>query len=654
MASNCLLWVFVLGFFYLDLANAQGNYIPYYDAPSYNCTIPRVIQGEWYSREKNLDTVTIIDASKMSRRGTCMEHDTDYAATYQFLFADNPQDRQSCHYCVTIYVRTVNIIEKRETGCVTLSGNEKAKLEQVCKRLDDDSQLITLFAENYTPINCRSSLEGVFHFDYQNRFSFTGECRHPDQQIHSCQNVGSQFLIANQKFNITYRKCEGMSWTFDGVVEFACLGDWFVGKDHFFAVANTKESRKDEKYRCMLKNRDDDYFLGVSITPECNTLKTVEKSPERMRLKPVRSNIVEHSCLLPENFTGQWINTANIDADVDINSTHIVETWHPDVSRWRKAVYVCQEKRDTRYMMARLTIDGCQVDYQCFDFQPRHHNIIRFRKGVAMIMDDFQTVCSWVQFKNDVEWKYDLMLKKDPVPIRCPVAGAFEFQQEGDFKFKTRILGGITKDPRHDVWGRTGQYSCKHKISRLAVCDTDQKEITIDNEYCWSTDHLGRPIDIYSDPDYRMQCIGYWKENLKSYLITYDELDAFTKYRCWVYQRSDLNKILMSMSVGPYCDLVQDVDSGNWTQGAVVSLVMDENEREFDRCPMYFNDGANPWQVEENHIRVFDFSQRSSSEQQTLNVWTKFIPFVVIHMNYPYLSRRVFGPNLHLSQITTA
>ena len=69
-------------------------------------------------------------------------------------------------------------------------------------------------------------------------------------------------------------------------------------------MANTKESRKDEKYRCFLKNRDDDYFLGVSITPECNTLKTVEKSPERMRLKPVRSETVEHSCLLPENFTG--------------------------------------------------------------------------------------------------------------------------------------------------------------------------------------------------------------------------------------------------------------------------------------------------------------------------------------------------------------
>jgi len=29
-----------------------------------------------------------------------------------------------------------------------------------------------------------------------------------------------------------------------------------------------------------------------------------------------------------------------------------------DVSRWRKAIYICKEARDSRYMMARLTIDG--------------------------------------------------------------------------------------------------------------------------------------------------------------------------------------------------------------------------------------------------------------------------------------------------------
>ena len=133
-----------------------------------------------------------------------------------------------------------------------------------------------------------------------------------------------------------------------------------------------------------------------------------------MQMVPVRPATVEPGCLLPgraildnfwwiliiyhsENFTGEWINTANIDADVVINSTHIIEKWNPDVGRWRKVVYICVEQRDSRYMMARLTVDGwwvvdnnlsedalltkyfsSQVDYQCVDYVPRHHNIIRW------------------------------------------------------------------------------------------------------------------------------------------------------------------------------------------------------------------------------------------------------------------------------------
>ena len=51
-----------------------------------------------------------------------------------------------------------------------------------------------------------------------------------------------------------------------------------------------------------------------------------------------------------------------------------------------------------------------QKDYVCFDFVPRHHNIIRYRKGLAMIKDDFHTVCSWTQFPGKNAWKYDLLL----------------------------------------------------------------------------------------------------------------------------------------------------------------------------------------------------------------------------------------------------
>lgn len=74
-------------------------------------------------------------------------------------------------------------------------------------------------------------------------------------------------------------------WVF-AVVDYNCLGDWFVGENKYFAVANTRESRKSEKYRCFLRNKDDDLNVGVSITAECNTLKTVEDSPEKLYVVP--------------------------------------------------------------------------------------------------------------------------------------------------------------------------------------------------------------------------------------------------------------------------------------------------------------------------------------------------------------------------------
>lgn len=55
-----------------------------------------------------------------------------------------------------------------------------------------------------------------------------------------------------------------------------------------------------------------------------------------------QAEVVEPGCRLPQNFSGDWINTANIDADVFINETHIIETWYPDEGRYRRTIYVCR------------------------------------------------------------------------------------------------------------------------------------------------------------------------------------------------------------------------------------------------------------------------------------------------------------------------
>lgn len=72
----------------------------------------------------------------------------------------------------------------------------------------------------------------------------------------------------------------------------------------------------------------------------------------------MKAEVVEAGCRLPQNFSGDWVNTANMDADVFINETHIIETWYPDEARFRRTIYVCREQRGSRYMMARLTVDG--------------------------------------------------------------------------------------------------------------------------------------------------------------------------------------------------------------------------------------------------------------------------------------------------------
>lgn len=170
----------------------------------------------------------------MTGRGNCLLSHHSHHVNYTFVFYD---EQTTCYHCVKFFVRTVNILDKIEceycsllilysfvikciyycftAGCKTLR-DKSPSLNSICDGINPDQQLISLFAENFVPVNCRSGLEGVWQFAYQNRFRFTGECSHPGNVIQSCQTPGSQFLITNQKFTISYRKCDGMSESLDG------------------------------------------------------------------------------------------------------------------------------------------------------------------------------------------------------------------------------------------------------------------------------------------------------------------------------------------------------------------------------------------------------------------------------------------------------
>lgn len=561
------------------ISDGQWSNWNFYQSPE----IPLTIRGEWFSRERGANVFTTIEESQISDRGRLVESKSFNSDNFTLILFNGTNN---CYYCMRILIRTLNVLEKIETTCITASTGARMRppsMGSVCQTLDPNQESITMFSTNPSGKNCRSSLEGRWRFAYENQHKFSGECANPGSKITACQVPGSQFFNVNQRFLVEYRACDNIRETQDALVEYKCLGDWYVGKNHYFAVKNDRETRFEEAYRCFLANRDDDQYMSVSTTAECNVLRSPQQGPVRWRLSAIKDDNVLPKCTLPQNITGIWINTANFDAEVTIDSKKMVERWKPDTGRIKQETYVCIENRGSRYVMARLGVNGCQKDYVCFQFMKRNQGVLRYRKGQAVVTENFATVCSWNNFDNQENWIYDIMVAKNPTPIRCPIAGKFKFDQKGDILFENRTRGGITA-PKPNIY-------CKQRVSDFSICN-DQKTISIEPNYCISVDQLGKPVDIYGEPDYEMQCVGYWRENLKSYLITYDPIDAYSRYRCWVYQRTDQNKIAMSMSVGPFCHVTQTEKSSSAREGAQVALALTEYERESDDCPMDFSEGS--------------------------------------------------------------
>lgn len=102
----------------------------------------------------------------MSNLGECHSFVRD-GADYTFVIKSLTRN---CYYCVKTYSRTFNIFEKIEGPCVSLEADDEPTVKRVCRDINDDQQLITLFNEDYIPIDCRSSLQGVWQFTWQVSF----------------------------------------------------------------------------------------------------------------------------------------------------------------------------------------------------------------------------------------------------------------------------------------------------------------------------------------------------------------------------------------------------------------------------------------------------------------------------------------------------
>lgn len=61
--------------------------------------------------------------------------------------------------------------------------------------------------------------------------------------------------------------------------------------------------------------------------------------------------------------------------------------------------------------------------------------------------------------------------------------------------------------------------------SNIEACLNDPKTLQLDVQKCWRLDFSGQPISEYNVVDNYITCVGYWMEDTKSFLVTYDKED---------------------------------------------------------------------------------------------------------------------------------
>uniref|UniRef100_A0A6P7GT13 Uncharacterized protein LOC114341859 n=1 Tax=Diabrotica virgifera virgifera TaxID=50390 RepID=A0A6P7GT13_DIAVI len=204
------------------------------------CHIPEILRGSWFSVEDGKDTVTKFDERFMTIENRVKvlcdykktEHNSDYTIAFQY-------DR--CYHCIKFFVRTINIVEKIEGICTNIN-HTKEDFESLCSKMND-TKITTLFSNDHSNrglVNCKTSLQGSWDFAYERPEQFSGRCSNPKSRIHSCLVPDKLSLSNNQKFTMTYQKCEGLDATFQGIkqnpIEAGCKLPSFIGGDWIDSV----------------------------------------------------------------------------------------------------------------------------------------------------------------------------------------------------------------------------------------------------------------------------------------------------------------------------------------------------------------------------------------------------------------------------------
>ena len=120
--------------------------------------------------------------------------------------------------------------------------------------------------QGYEPQNCKTWIEGQFHFTYEVDKGGGGICDSRDSVVNATQRQGSAYLD-NTYLIMTFGVCPGIMNTGAPEVRYNCLGSWFDQRGNTWAaLVDSGEQVKRFRYRCIVRTALSSISISLSLS----------------------------------------------------------------------------------------------------------------------------------------------------------------------------------------------------------------------------------------------------------------------------------------------------------------------------------------------------------------------------------------------------
>uniref|UniRef100_A0A1W7RAD8 Uncharacterized protein n=1 Tax=Hadrurus spadix TaxID=141984 RepID=A0A1W7RAD8_9SCOR len=467
VCSNCLHLGFLLtGSKITLILLAIYSFISLIDCDT--CQFPSEWTGMWF--QKGVQRSIRIQNNTISTKGVCKKFEGD-----KFII-ENKMER--CYRCLAIYEKHPNVLQYKETYCFRPPDND-VSIEQLCKKINGDALLFSMFRLNTSPVTC--PFEGPFTFSYSQGHK---ECKEPPSTVDACTDDSRLFF--------RFQACTNVMGSESKTETLHCLATWKEGPRFLVGRFAHKHANTDEEeFRCFVYETVEEtgkILVSQSGDATCDGMFSATEGSRTMTLTKV--NHPHSPCQFPDWLTSShhWktLNGLQTYALSYRNNSYNITAAEKLVT---KVICAREDKKTSSYSQYVIHVtSNCDIGYSCLRIHQRAPHVVEMQTG--KLVNHEAEACSVF---DPVSADFVTLTSVSSEPRECPLVGIY-FLEGSQVQLAHYHSPEVVSNPCSEYATLTSGCSMGDRMDLLQECASNKRTLGF-------------------------HCHGNWEENGTHYVI---------------------------------------------------------------------------------------------------------------------------------------